>query len=89
MQEILCQTCGNSVYVERNTVNQVCVQWAGDAERLCVEFARRARRGERSTEMRSCAALKATIELNILNGIIRIKSRSLSADFPAGRQTPP
>jgi hypothetical protein len=89
VQEISCQMCGNSVAVERNTDNQVCVQWAGDAEGLCIEFARRARRGERSAEIRSCSALKATIELNILNGVIRITTRSQPAPFPAARKMLP
>jgi hypothetical protein len=83
VQEILCQSCRNPVFVERNTENQVCVQWIGDAESLCIEFARRARRGERSAQIPSCSALRSTIELNILNGVIRISSRTLSAKFPA------
>ncbi|MCV7177805.1 hypothetical protein [Mycolicibacterium sphagni] len=72
MTEIACSDCENTVLVERYTGNQVSVQWLGDAEAVCIEFARRAAKGERSMVIPTCRALRATIELNIANLVIRV-----------------
>ncbi|MBB3600402.1 hypothetical protein FHT40_000035 [Mycolicibacterium sp. BK556] len=72
MTEIACSDCENVVLVERYTDNQMCVQWQGDAEAICIEFARRAAKGERSMVIPSCRTLRTSIELNIANLVIRV-----------------
>jgi hypothetical protein len=80
MTEIACSECENVVIVERYTDNQVSVQWQGDAEAVCIEFAGRAAKGERSMVIPSCRALRRTIELNIANLVIRVGPRRGCAD---------
>jgi hypothetical protein len=87
MQQISCQLCRNHVLVERYAENQLNVQWLSDAEAVCVEFSRRAGRGDRSVVVPECSALRATIELNIRNMAIRVSRRPLSADFSAESRT--
>ena len=75
MTAIACGVCQNVVNVERYTETQISVQWTGDAEAVCAEFARRSADGQRSMTIPTCRALRATIELNIADEVIRVTAR--------------
>ncbi|MCX2931648.1 hypothetical protein ORI20_15305 [Mycobacterium sp. CVI_P3] len=75
MTAIACGHCHNVVDVERYTETQISVQWTGDAEAVCAEFARRCADGQRSMTIPTCRALRSTIERNIADDVIRVTAR--------------
>ncbi len=68
MREIQCGTCGTGVLVEKYSPSHTSVQWLGDAERACPEFARRAALGEPSSWIPTCPALRDSIEKAVRAG---------------------
>lgn len=86
MQEITCQNCDNTVFVERNAENQVCVQWSAESAESCREFQQRAAQGECRSRFIRCSALNSAIDLRVRNGLIPISARALSAEFPVRPQ---
>ncbi|WP_431236831.1 hypothetical protein ACQ86B_18195 [Mycolicibacterium aichiense] len=61
--------------MQRYTDTQLSVQWTGDAEAVCAEFAGRSADGQRSMTIPTCRALRATIEDNIIDEVIRVTER--------------
>ena len=71
MHELSCGTCGNRVLVTKYSPSHTSVQWLGNAESACPEFARRAALGEHSNWIPTCGALRDSIECATRSGAIR------------------
>ncbi|MFF0816693.1 hypothetical protein ACFYVR_16300 [Rhodococcus sp. NPDC003318] len=74
MRELKCGTCGTRVLVEKYSPTHTSVQWQGDAQSSCPEFARRAALGEPSSAIPTCHALRDSIERAVYDGVLETDS---------------
>lgn len=72
MQPVECATCGNQVLCEKFSLAHTSVQWMADAAVVCAEFRGRAAEGESSARIRTCRALRDSIDRAIENGTLEV-----------------
>ncbi|MGW4339348.1 hypothetical protein ACWEK5_42150 [Rhodococcus koreensis] len=76
MLPVECRRCGNAVLVEKYSEAHTSVQWLGDAEQTCPEFALRAQEGEHSMFVPTCSALRGSIDDAVEDGRVGLSLRS-------------
>lgn len=74
MRAVECAACGNQVLCEKFSVAHTSVQWTADAAVACAEFRDRVRPGVTTARMRTCAALRASIDRAAEDGTLTIGS---------------
>lgn len=82
MQPISCHECGTRVLVEKYSAIHTSVQWLGDAEATCPEFAAHADQGRPSSSVPSCLALRESIRAAAREGLIPESRFSEPAPLP-------
>ncbi|MEU2037028.1 hypothetical protein [Nocardia niwae] len=70
MERVTCRTCETCVLVEKYSPQHTSVQWTADAVAACAEFA-----GADSTRVRTCVALRDSIDAAVACGRIDIGTR--------------
>ncbi|MEV5828982.1 hypothetical protein AB0L25_25835 [Spirillospora sp. NPDC052242] len=71
-QPVDCGACGTRVLVEKVTPPHTSVQWTTDAAAACGEIAPRVAAGEPAARVRTCTALRASIERAVAEGRVAI-----------------
>ncbi|MFJ8542348.1 hypothetical protein ACIRFH_10095 [Streptomyces sp. NPDC093586] len=72
MQPVECVTCGNQVLCEKFSVAHTSVQWTADAAVACAEFRDRVAAGGSSARIRTCRALRGSIDRAVEEGTLEI-----------------
>ncbi|WP_174187910.1 hypothetical protein [Nocardia barduliensis] len=75
MAPITCRTCGTRVLVQKFSPQHTSVQWSGVAVAACAEFA-----GTDSARMRTCAALRDSVDAAVADGSLEVSTRD--GDLP-------
>ncbi|MEU0399681.1 hypothetical protein ABZ318_05445 [Streptomyces sp. NPDC006197] len=74
MRAVECAACGNQVLCEKFSVAHTSVQWTADAAVACAEFRDRVRPGVTTARMRTCRALRASIDRAVEDGTLTVGS---------------
>ncbi|MPY80739.1 MAG: hypothetical protein GEV04_20315 [Actinophytocola sp.] len=69
---VACRSCGTTVLVEKFSMAHTSVQWMSDAGRSCPEFARRSAEGGL---LRTCVALRDSIDRAVVAGEVVLSAR--------------
>jgi hypothetical protein len=69
MEEITCRSCGTCVRVEKFSPQHTSVQWSAVAVAACAEFA------ATSARVRTCVALRDSIDAAVTGGLIDVTTR--------------
>ncbi|MFB7181895.1 hypothetical protein ACFCYI_29825 [Streptomyces sp. NPDC056257] len=72
MRPVACGECGNSVLCEKFSPAHTQVQWTGDAAALCPRIAAEVAAGRLSARVRSCPALRTSIEAAVREGRLEV-----------------
>ncbi|MEU6105579.1 hypothetical protein [Streptomyces flaveolus] len=72
MQPVECVTCGNQVLCEKFSLAHTSVQWTADAAVVCTEFHDRVAAGESSARIRTCRALRGSIDRAVEQGTLEV-----------------
>ncbi|MFB6959051.1 MULTISPECIES: hypothetical protein [unclassified Streptomyces] len=72
MQPVECVTCGNQVLCEKFSMAHTSVQWTADAAVVCAEFRDRVVAGGSSARIRTCRALRGSIDRAVEEGTLEI-----------------
>ncbi|WP_030410072.1 hypothetical protein [Streptomyces sp. NRRL S-1448] len=72
MPPVTCATCGNQVHCEKFSPAHTSVQWTADAAVVCPEFRDRVAAGATSARIRTCRALRASIDDAVENGTLEV-----------------
>lgn len=72
MRAVECAACGNQVLCEKFSVAHTSVQWTADAAVACAEFRDRVRPGATTARMRTCRALRASIDRAVAAGTLTL-----------------
>ncbi|SEB68371.1 hypothetical protein [Streptomyces sp. TLI_105] len=72
MRAVECAACGNQVLCEKFSVAHTSVQWTADAAVACAEFRDRVRPGVTTARMRTCRALRASIDRAVEDGTLTV-----------------
>ncbi|MFF0559399.1 ferredoxin [Streptomyces sp. NPDC020472] len=72
MRAVECAACGNQVLCEKFSVAHTSVQWTADAAVACAEFRDRVRPGVTTARMRTCRALRASIDRAVEDGDLTV-----------------
>lgn len=70
MERVTCRTCATCVLVEKFSPQHTSVQWNASAVAACAEFA-----GADSARMRTCAALRDSIDAAVADGRVEVSTR--------------
>ncbi|WP_159840472.1 hypothetical protein [Nocardia sp. CY41] len=70
MERITCRTCDTCVLVEKYSPQHTSVQWTTGAVAACAEFA-----GADSARVRTCVALRDSIDAAVAGGRLGIGTR--------------
>lgn len=70
MEPVTCRTCATCVLVEKFSPQHTSVQWTASAVAACAEFT-----GADSARMRTCAALRDSIDAAVAGGRIEVGTR--------------
>ncbi|MER6996384.1 hypothetical protein [Streptomyces sp. NPDC000410] len=71
-----CGTCGNQVLCEKFSPAHVQVQWTEDAAAVCPRIGARVAAGELSARVRSCEALRDSIDVAVAAGLLEVADAS-------------
>ncbi|MFJ3881730.1 hypothetical protein ACIPW5_30320 [Streptomyces sp. NPDC090077] len=71
MRPVACGECGNEVLCEKFSPAHTQVQWTAEAAAVCPRIAAEAD-GRPSARVRSCAALRASIEAAVREGRLEV-----------------
>ncbi|WP_063782303.1 hypothetical protein [Streptomyces vietnamensis] len=74
MQAVECAACGNQVLCEKFSIAHTSVQWTADAAVVCTEFGERVGRGGNTARMRTCGALRASIDRAVEDGTLTVST---------------
>ncbi|MET9387843.1 hypothetical protein ABZY09_44335 [Streptomyces sp. NPDC002928] len=72
MQSVECATCGNQVLCEKFSMAHTSVQWTADAAVVCAEFRGRVAEGATSARIRTCPALRMSIDRAVEEGTLEV-----------------
>lgn len=72
MRAVACGECGTRVLCEKFSPAHTQVQWTGEAAATCPRIAARVAAGEPSARVRSCGALRASIETAVREGRLEV-----------------
>ncbi|MFD9411627.1 hypothetical protein ACFWBN_32030 [Streptomyces sp. NPDC059989] len=72
MRPLVCAECGAGVLCEKFSPAHTQVQWTGEAAALCPRIAAEVASGELSARVRSCPALRASIEAAVREGRLEV-----------------
>lgn len=72
MQPVECTTCGNQVLCEKFSMAHTSVQWTAEASVVCAEFRGRVAEGATSARIRTCRALRQSIEGAVEDGTLEV-----------------
>ncbi|MEE4418009.1 hypothetical protein [Streptomyces bugieae] len=72
MQPVECATCGNQVLCEKFSRAHTSVQWTAEAAVVCTEFRAQVTAGATSARIRTCRALRRSIDDAVENGTLEI-----------------
>ncbi|WP_455361803.1 hypothetical protein [Streptomyces sp. SYSU K21746] len=72
MQPVECATCGNQVLCEKFSMAHTSVQWTADAALVCPEIRSQVADGETSARIRTCRALRLSIDRAVDEGTLDI-----------------
>ncbi|MFF0473897.1 hypothetical protein [Streptomyces sp. NPDC004284] len=74
MRAVECAACGNQVLCEKFSVAHTSVQWTADAAVACAEFRDRVTPGGTTARMRTCRALRASIDRAVEDGSLTVST---------------
>lgn len=72
MRPVRCAACGNQVLCEKFSPAHTSVQWTADAAVACAEFRDRVGQGATSARIRTCRALRSSIERAVTDGTLEV-----------------
>ncbi|MFE4617227.1 hypothetical protein ACFRJ7_14055 [Streptomyces sp. NPDC056747] len=72
MRLVECATCGNRVLCEKFSPAHTSVQWTADAAVVCAEFRDRVSEGATSARIRTCRALRSSIDRAVEDGTLEV-----------------
>ncbi|MFD8013387.1 hypothetical protein [Streptomyces sp. NPDC058955] len=72
MRTVQCLACGNRVLCEKFSPAHTSVQWTADAAVACAEFRDRVGQGAASARIRTCRALRSSIEQAVADGTLEV-----------------
>ncbi|MFD7029806.1 hypothetical protein ACFWAR_17365 [Streptomyces sp. NPDC059917] len=72
MTPVVCGECGNRVLCEKFSPAHTQVQWTGEAAVQCPRIGAVVARGGSSAGVRSCAALRESIERAVIEGRLEV-----------------
>ncbi|MEU6164263.1 hypothetical protein [Streptomyces tanashiensis] len=72
MRAVECAACGNQVLCEKFSVAHTSVQWTADAAVVCAEFRDRVDPGGTTARVRTCGALRASIDRAVEDGNLTV-----------------
>ncbi|MFI9741022.1 hypothetical protein [Streptomyces sp. NPDC052494] len=72
MRPVECATCGNRVLCEKFSPAHTSVQWTTDAAVVCAEFRDRVSEGATSARIRTCRALRSSIDRAVEDGTLEV-----------------
>lgn len=72
MRPVECVTCGNQVLCEKFSPAHTSVQWTADAAVVCAEFRNRVSEGATSARIRTCRALRSSIDRAVEDGTLEV-----------------
>ncbi|MER5712685.1 MULTISPECIES: hypothetical protein [Streptomyces] len=72
MRPVECATCGNRVLCEKFSPAHTSVQWTADAAVVCAEFRDRVSEGATSARIRTCRALRSSIDRAVEDGTLEV-----------------
>lgn len=72
MRPVECVTCGNQVLCEKFSPAHTSVQWTADAAVVCAEFRDRVSEGATSARIRTCRALRSSIDRAVEDGTLEV-----------------
>ncbi|MFD9724838.1 hypothetical protein [Streptomyces sp. NPDC059072] len=72
MRPVTCGECGTAVLCEKFSPAHTQVQWTDEAAATCPRIAARVAAGELSARVRSCTALRASIETAVREGRLEV-----------------
>ncbi|MET9027241.1 hypothetical protein ABZW96_16740 [Nocardia sp. NPDC004168] len=70
MERVTCRICATCVLVEKFSPQHTSVQWSAGAVAACAEFA-----GADSARVRTCVALRDSIDAAVAGGLIDVSTR--------------
>ncbi|MFD5767377.1 hypothetical protein ACFWIN_16325 [Streptomyces sp. NPDC127049] len=70
MRPVQCAACGNQVLCEKFSPAHTSVQWTADAAVACAEIRDRVGRGATSARIRTCRALRSSIDRAVADGTL-------------------
>ncbi|MFB7395101.1 hypothetical protein [Streptomyces sp. NPDC056191] len=74
MRPVECGTCGNQVLCEKFSTAHTSVQWTAEAGVVCAEFRGRTTEGGSSAGIRTCRALRASIDRAVADGSLVVET---------------
>ncbi|POX57206.1 hypothetical protein C3489_00310 [Streptomyces sp. Ru71] len=72
MQPVECATCGNQVLCEKFSMAHTSVQWTAEAAVVCAEFRGRVTEGGSTARIRTCRALRESIDRAVEEGTLEV-----------------
>ncbi|MEU5092728.1 hypothetical protein [Streptomyces sp. NPDC021356] len=72
MQPVECVTCGNQVLCEKFSMAHTSVQWTSEAAVVCAEFRDRVGEGRTTARIRTCGALRDSIDRAVADGTLEV-----------------
>ncbi|MFI8998479.1 hypothetical protein [Streptomyces sp. NPDC053542] len=72
MQPVECAACGNQVLCEKFSPAHTSVQWTAEAAAVCPEFGALVAVGATAARIRTCAALRDSIDRAAAEGTLRV-----------------
>ncbi|MDQ8706049.1 hypothetical protein RCO28_26760 [Streptomyces sp. LHD-70] len=72
MQPVECVTCGNQVLCEKFSMAHTSVQWTAEAAVVCAEFRGRVAEGGTTARIRTCLALRGSIDRAVEEGTLEV-----------------
>ncbi|MFD0153986.1 ferredoxin [Streptomyces sp. NPDC055721] len=72
MRPVECANCGNRVLCEKFSPAHTSVQWTADAAVVCAEFRDRVSEGATSARIRTCRALRSSIDRAVEDGTLEV-----------------
>ncbi|KOV60436.1 hypothetical protein [Streptomyces sp. MMG1121] len=72
MRPVECATCGNQVLCEKFSTAHTSVQWTADAAVVCAEFRDRVAEGGTAARIRTCRALRTSIDRAVADGSLEV-----------------
>ncbi|MFI5807069.1 hypothetical protein [Streptomyces sp. NPDC051561] len=69
---VACGTCGNEVLCEKFSPAHTQIQWTDEAAEVCPRIRAGVAAGEPSARVRSCEALRGSIDAAVASGLLEV-----------------